>query len=301
MNRIAIALLLCASFVAPSHAGLAASASNFSISLKRTGCLGECPGYEVTISEDGLVRNDGQYYVAVEGVRTTKISPAEVQLLIRKLQRERYFEWTTAKEACVDFPEVEITATLQGRSHRVIERCNRPGKVLSLASQIDRISGANRWVRKTYADGNPHLTVRLTSDKALYCLADTIQLRIARENTGESEVFIHKLWNWGISKIRVFDSAGTELGAVMYPTDDPPPIATSDFILLHAGKSFDTRIERRMTDLVQGPGEYELLVEYSQYLTDSLARKYIKQPGIPFWSKERGPVTSNRIKIRINP
>jgi len=85
----------------------------------------------------------------------------------------------------------------------------------------------------------------------------------------------------------------------VYPTDDPPPLTASDFVLLQPGQIFATRIERRVNDFVKSPGEYELVVEYSPYLSDDLARKYIKGTEIPFWSKRRGTVTSNRIKIRI--
>ncbi len=49
---------------------------------------------------------------------------------------------------CVDFPEARITATLNGQHKHVLEGCNSPGQVLTLADEIDRISGTRAWVGK---------------------------------------------------------------------------------------------------------------------------------------------------------
>jgi len=121
---------------------------DFSISLERVGCLGSCPDYKITISGGGTVRYDGRAYVTVEGIRETKIPPSAVKSLIQKLRDQDFFHWPEKKEVCVDFPEVDITATLNRQSNHVLEGCNSPGKVLQLAKEIDRISGAERWIGK---------------------------------------------------------------------------------------------------------------------------------------------------------
>jgi len=121
---------------------------DFSITLERIGCLGSCPDYKVTIDRDGSVLYEGRYSVRAEGVRMTAISSQTVQKLIQRLRREDFFHWEEKKEVCVDFPEVEITVNLSGQYKRVIEGCNVPGKVLKLADEVDRISGAKSWVGK---------------------------------------------------------------------------------------------------------------------------------------------------------
>ena len=60
----------------------------------------------------------------------------------------KFFHWEEKKEVCVDFPEVDITVALNGQHKRVIEGCNASGKVLKVAAEIDRISGAESWVGK---------------------------------------------------------------------------------------------------------------------------------------------------------
>jgi uncharacterized protein DUF6438 len=120
-------------------------ANDFSITLERIGCLGSCPDYKVTIHGDGSVQYEGRFYVRVEGVRKKTIRPLAVQKLIRKLEDDDFVHWEEKNKVCVDFPEVHITATLNGRTKRVLEGCNTPGKVLQLANEIDKISGAKGW------------------------------------------------------------------------------------------------------------------------------------------------------------
>jgi len=133
---------------AESVAQTAAKANDFSITLERVGCLGSCPDYTITIRRDGSVRYEGRAYVHTEGVRKKTIPASAVQKLIEKLKDKGFFQWEEKQTVCVDFPEVHITATLNGQEKHVLEGCNSPGQVLSLANEIDRVSGARAWVGK---------------------------------------------------------------------------------------------------------------------------------------------------------
>jgi Domain of unknown function (DUF6438) len=131
-----------------SVAQTSVTTNDFSITLERVGCLGSCPDYTVTILGDGSVRYEGRAYVHTEGVRKKTIPASAVQKLIEELRNEGFFQWEEKKTVCVDFPEVRITATLKGQHKHVLEGCNSPGQVLSLADEIDRISGTRAWVGK---------------------------------------------------------------------------------------------------------------------------------------------------------
>jgi hypothetical protein len=144
------------------------------------------------------------------------------------------------------------------------------------------------------------LSVRLTTDRASYSLHDDVQLEIVRENAGNGKVFIYRRWEWGtISKIRVFDSNGKESREVLWPIDDPPPLTSADFMLLKPGDFLRTKLKMSVKQFVSSPGDYEFFVEYRSYLSDDVARRYIRQRDVPFWSRERKTVTSNKIKLRI--
>ena len=123
-----------------------APASDFSITLDRTGCLGFCPWYSITILGDGSVRYDGKAYVHVEGTHTKTIPVADVNKLTHTLRDEDFFHWEEKTDVCVDYSEVRITASLNGHQKQVLEGCSAPGKVLALADDIDTISGTKNWV-----------------------------------------------------------------------------------------------------------------------------------------------------------
>ncbi len=140
-SRIAFILLAL-----QSPAQISAPVDDFSITLERIGCLGSCPDYKVTILGNGSVRYEGRAYVRVEGVRKRTISLSVVQKLVQNLRDEDFFHWEEKKSVCLDFPETHITATLKGQQKHVLEGCNSPGQILKLADEIDRMSGAKRWI-----------------------------------------------------------------------------------------------------------------------------------------------------------
>jgi hypothetical protein len=103
---------------------------------------GFCPWYSVTILNDGSVCYEGKAYVHVEGVRRKKIPVSDVNKLIQKLRDEDSLHWEEKTDLGVDYPEVRITANLNGQRKLLVERCNAPGKVLTLARELDTISEA---------------------------------------------------------------------------------------------------------------------------------------------------------------
>lgn len=123
-----------------------APASDFSITLERSGCLGMCPWYSVRILGDGSVRYDGTAYVHVKGTHKKTIPVSDVNKLTRKLQDDDFLRWEEKTDLCVDYPEVRITANLHGQRKQVLEGCSAPGKILALAELIDTIAGTTNWV-----------------------------------------------------------------------------------------------------------------------------------------------------------
>ncbi|ABF42078.1 hypothetical protein Acid345_3077 [Candidatus Koribacter versatilis Ellin345] len=126
-----------------------APTGDFLVKLERTGCVGACPGYVVTIDGVGRVRYEGKYYVVAEGEREKTVSAQVVKKLMMRLKAENFFDWPEERNVCVDYPEVRISVTIGARLHEVLEGCNRPGRVLSLAKEIDTITGTREWVQKS--------------------------------------------------------------------------------------------------------------------------------------------------------
>jgi hypothetical protein len=145
----------------------------------------------------------------------------------------------------------------------------------------------------------PRLQVSIKSGKSSYSLRGDLQLELTRKNVGDSDLAIHRRWEWGSSKIRVFDSRNEELQDVFLRIDDPPVLDPSHFVVLKPGESDRTQIEGGVTEFVKNPGQYEFLVEYKSYLPEERARKYLNRKNVQFWSDKQGPVTSERIKVQI--
>lgn len=120
--------------------------NDFSLTLERTGCLGKCPDYKVTIQSDGTLHYEGRFYVHAKGIRDKKLSPKVVQRLVQRLEAEDFFHWEQKGGVCLDTPETQITATLNGVQKHAMEGCNTPGKVLKLADEIEKIIGVKRWI-----------------------------------------------------------------------------------------------------------------------------------------------------------
>jgi hypothetical protein len=79
----------------------------------------------------------------------------------------------------------------------------------------------------------------------------------------------------------------------------PPPPQPYDFILLAPGDFVGTRLEEPVKYIVTKPGDYELFVKYTGYLSEGYAREVMKMPDDPFWSRERGAIQSNKIKLHV--
>lgn len=90
---------------------------------------------------------DGQAYVRISGKRKGHIPTSMVRRLARQFRESDFFHWEQPKLVCLDFPEVRISATLNGQSNEVTWGCNSPAKVLSLAAEIDKVARISHWVK----------------------------------------------------------------------------------------------------------------------------------------------------------
>ena len=145
------------------------------------------------------------------------------------------------------------------------------------------------------------LSVRLRSDKTSYSLSGDIHLEIIRENSGANQLLVCRQWGWGIARteVQVFDASGKEVRTDFMADELPPPPQPYDFVLLSPGDFVGTRLEEPAKHFVNKPGDYELVVKYTSYLSEDYAREVMKMPNKAFWSRERGAVLSNRIKLHV--
>jgi hypothetical protein len=149
--------------------------------------------------------------------------------------------------------------------------------------------------------GQKMLTVTLRSDTSTCSIKGNLQLEILRENISSQRLIVPRWWGWGGGRtnVWVYDANGKEVTTSFLADELPPPPQPWDFVVLDGGQFVGMRVDEPVTHFVNKPGVYELSVEYTSYLSEQYAREAMKMPDAPFWSRERGPVLSNRVKVTI--
>jgi hypothetical protein len=141
---------------AARQAAAQAIPDDFSITLARTTCFGECPAYAVTIYAKGNVTYEGKKFVRVEGRRSTSISVEAVAALLATVTRIRFFDLEdqyrvirTADGSAIDvtdLPTTFVMVTQDGRSKQVLDYFGAPASLRQLEQQIDRTARTKQWI-----------------------------------------------------------------------------------------------------------------------------------------------------------
>jgi hypothetical protein len=145
------------------------------------------------------------------------------------------------------------------------------------------------------------LKMTLRSDTSTCSIKGNLQLELLRENVSSQSLIVPRWWGWGGGRtnIWVYDANGKEVTTSFLADEIPPPPQPWDFVVLDGGQFVGMRVDEPVSHFVNKPGVYEFVVEYTSYLSEQYAREVMKMPDAPFWSRERGPVLSNRFKITV--
>jgi hypothetical protein len=122
------------------------------VRLTRTGCLGSCPGYKVTLAGDGTVLFSGDHFVAVPGAHVAHVSPETVRTLVREFKKADFF---SAKDQYqgnwTDNPTQTLGLTIAGRTKVVVDYVGTdaglPLTIRNLEAEVDEAAGTARWVK----------------------------------------------------------------------------------------------------------------------------------------------------------
>ncbi|MDX5404611.1 MAG: DUF6438 domain-containing protein [Bacteroidota bacterium] len=112
--------------------------------MRRNGCYGTCPIYEVEIDSDGSMRYVGERFVDPLGNATGSVSEADMDSLVMTLNALNYQaledEYTCSAS---DLPITEFVLVKNGEKKKVIYRCEGPEELPQLARLTDRITRRN--------------------------------------------------------------------------------------------------------------------------------------------------------------
>jgi len=117
------------------------------VDFKRTGCLGGCPAYQLTVYGDGTVIYEGSAYVEVRGVQITHIPRSKVQELIQEINKANFFALEHRYESPVtDLPTITVLVRLGLSTKTVVRYGKGPAALLCLERKIDEIANVDQWI-----------------------------------------------------------------------------------------------------------------------------------------------------------
>ena len=122
-----------------------------SIALSRSGCLGSCPVYSISIQGDGTVTYNGRYYVSIAGVHTTHISVAAVNSLLQKFKDANFFALKNKYVAGVtDNPTYCLSLKIGPHTKTITDYVGSwvgmPAEITKLEDAVDETADSARWV-----------------------------------------------------------------------------------------------------------------------------------------------------------
>jgi len=156
---------------------------------------------------------------------------------------------------------------------------------------------------------SPQVELALKVDCDTYRLSDTLHLETRLTNVGQIDIYI---WEWDLCwnparglTMRIVDAQGKDVQGRILLDCVPPPPRQGDvyqFIKLAQGNFYGRAEAFALSDLVNGPGEYDI----SAFFSGSLSRKWIAQylgkdpiGNLPLWTMDKHPLASNRIHITV--
>jgi len=137
---------------------------NLTIRLKRGGCLGTCPVYELTIHGNGEVIYSGEYFVKEIGIRKDKISQSQIFTLFKyameigffelksEYNTENYYELDKSgmvqysKGIITDLPKYEVEIKIGNKKKKIVDYLGAPKRLRQFENMIDRICKSERWI-----------------------------------------------------------------------------------------------------------------------------------------------------------
>jgi ankyrin repeat protein len=130
-------------------------ASKVEITLERSGCMGTCPSYSVTVGTDGIVF-DGTGNVVALGKHSDRVDADAVRKLARTfVDADFYSMEPTYHSAVTDMPAYALTISIDGVTHKVSDyvgqREGMPEVIADLEEEVDSFAKADRWIKG--ADG----------------------------------------------------------------------------------------------------------------------------------------------------
>jgi hypothetical protein len=120
-------------------------------------CMGTCPNYTVTVSNEGEVIYNGITYVATRGIVRFNISKEEAYELGNLMVQEGFFKLANEYAQIPDAQRFETSLVWQGEAKTVVDYgIHVPSNLISMREKVEKALNIERLI---YGDGyiqDPH-------------------------------------------------------------------------------------------------------------------------------------------------
>lgn len=172
--------------------------SDVIITLERSGCLGTCPSYKVTIStSDGIVFNGGGFVVA-SGRHVDKADPNSVRKLAKEFVTDDFYSMDPTYRALVtDCPTYTISVSIDGHKKEIEDymgsRVGMPEVISDLENEVDSSAHTDRWI-----EGSEGLVQALRAEKCDFHSLEAQAILREAANRGQTTT-VRELLKAGVS------------------------------------------------------------------------------------------------------
>ncbi|WP_442265653.1 DUF6438 domain-containing protein [Tenacibaculum sp. ZS6-P6] len=113
---------------------------NTLLSMRKTGCFGDCPSYDIIINKQGVVLYNGKQYVLQEGEKEFKLSDKELETINNKLNKKKFSSFNAVYDnpKIMDLPSTYIVH--QGKQVKIrLWNDDVPEELMDLHEYIEGI------------------------------------------------------------------------------------------------------------------------------------------------------------------
>lgn len=125
--------------------------SKILITLQRTGCLGTCPAYTVTVSTDGIAF-EGEAYVVSKGRHQDQVDSAGLRKLAKDFVDADFYSMDPCYRAGVtDSPAYILSVDIDSHKKKIVDYngswVEMPEIITELEDEVDTFARTERWVQ----------------------------------------------------------------------------------------------------------------------------------------------------------
>lgn len=116
------------------------------IVMRRLGCEGACPVYEVRIRSDGGVRFRGDHFVCAFGERSANVDPYTVRHLIRAMEAAKLGQIPARGFEFIDAPTTALTLVSEGHRSGATYQNHDDDALIKMGERVDEVADTFRWL-----------------------------------------------------------------------------------------------------------------------------------------------------------